>query len=182
MSYLSTGFAPHRSTFPYIESSFIYTRAASTPPHVMGAEPKWQPIEDLLSCKVFLAASENPEQGADWKTKNLAEEVQMNFEKMIEKSVQDNPNSGVVVVARTGDSVCQHYRRLKQDCLKYASDEDSFLAMKTTGDLTGEDISAFSSALYSRRQKFVAQKTRTLCSRVTQRTMTDFFTSSYLMR
>jgi hypothetical protein len=114
----------------------------------MGAGPQWQPIEDLLSCKAFLAASENPEQGADRKAKNLSEEVQMNFEKMIENCVQDNRNSGAVVVARTGHPVCQHYRRLKKDCQKYASAEDLVLAMKRTGGPTGDDSSAFSSALY----------------------------------
>jgi hypothetical protein len=50
-----------------------------------------------------LAASENPEQGADWKTKNLAEEAEKTFEKMIEKHVHDNPNSDVVVMTRTDE-------------------------------------------------------------------------------
>jgi hypothetical protein len=77
----------------------------------------------------------------------------MNVEKMIENYVHDNPNSGVVVVAHTGDSVCQHHRRLKKDCLKYTSVEDSVPTMKPTGDPAGEDNSALSSAPYFKEAK-----------------------------
>jgi endo-alpha-1,4-polygalactosaminidase (GH114 family) len=122
----------------------------------MGAGPKQQPVENLLSCKAFLAACGNTEQGARRKAKILAEEAQKTFEKKIEKYVHDNPNSDVVVVTRTGDSICQHNRKLKKECLRYASAEDSVLAMKPTGDPTGEDIRAFSSALSTRRHKLVA--------------------------
>jgi hypothetical protein len=73
----------------------------------------------------------------------------------MEKYVCDNPSPDVVVVTRTRDLICQHFRRVRKECLKFASVEDSVLATKPTGDPTGEDIRAFSSVLYYKETKVI---------------------------
>lgn len=112
----------------------------------MGAGKGWSQHETKTACRAYIVISEDPRRGSGRKKDVFVAAVLEEYKRLIpEVQCAD----GLPHVYRTGDAICQRFRKARAECLKYESILKQIRNRKPTGSPSNEDINRAALAIYN---------------------------------
>lgn len=112
----------------------------------MGAGKGWSQTETKTACRAYIVISEDPRRGSGRKKEAFVATVLDEYKRLIQQLQRDD---GLPHVDRTGDAICQRFRKARSECLKYESILAQIRNRKPTGSPSDDDINRAALAIYN---------------------------------
>lgn len=112
----------------------------------MGSGKGWSQLETKNACRAYVVASEDPTKGTSRKKDAFTAAVLEEYKNLMNNEKQSD---GVRYVDRTGDAICQRFRKARCECLKFEAFIKQINNRNPTGSPTSDDIKRTALAIYN---------------------------------
>lgn len=106
----------------------------------------WSQVETKCACRAYVVVSEDPRRGINKKKDVFVPAVLKEYQSIIAQAEQSDE---VKYVERTGVAVCQRFRKVRCECLKFESIINQIRKRQPTGSSTNDDVNRAALAIYN---------------------------------